>query len=81
MYISRSLRNEPGCVEANEGAVMVRGSDPDFGDADALNMTLTTGGRSANAKGVCKYGKVAVCNAANHCLGRLSVCLSRELRA
>lgn len=68
MYIARSLRDEPGCVEAKEGAVMVRVCDPTFGDADALELTLTTGYRSVNAKEMCKCGKVAVCNAANHCL-------------
>ena len=55
---------------------MVRGCNPHFGDADVLELTLTTGCRSVNAKEVCKCGKVAVCNAANHCLVRLSVCLS-----
>lgn len=76
MYIPRSLRDGLGCVEANEGAVMVRGCNPDFRDADALKLPLTTRYRSVNAKEVCKCGKVAVCNAANHCLVRLSVCLS-----
>jgi len=57
---------------------MVRGCNPHFGDADVLELTLTTGCRSVNAKEVCKCGKVAVCNAANHCLVRLSVCLSEN---
>lgn len=53
MDISRSLRDELGCVEANEGAVTVRRRLPDFGEVDALEVALTTGCRSVNAKWVC----------------------------
>lgn len=69
-YISRSLRDGLGYVEANEGAAMVRRWRPVFGDAGALKMTLTMSGRSENADGECRCNKVAECNAANHCLIR-----------